>query len=100
MEKIDDLSQLKVKGVVMGPLHTVQKDQLATLKFMDINPEVGTNEDFKSLVDKAQRKGEYIWVRLMLVSSYFPFISPSNKKCSYVQLNSNCIPLFLLQAFL
>nr|XP_023677428.1 4F2 cell-surface antigen heavy chain-like [Paramormyrops kingsleyae] len=82
VEKIDDLSQLKVKGVVMGPLHTVQKDQPNTLNFMAINPEVGTNGEFESLVDKAHKKG------LSVVLDLTPNYKGSNLWFDKIQVSS------------
>uniref|UniRef100_A0A8C9T9N2 Solute carrier family 3 member 2 n=1 Tax=Scleropages formosus TaxID=113540 RepID=A0A8C9T9N2_SCLFO len=52
VEKIESLNQLKVKGLVVGPLHTVQKDVPTMLDFTKFNPDVGTKEDFENLLDK------------------------------------------------
>uniref|UniRef100_A0A8C9TMY3 Solute carrier family 3 member 2 n=1 Tax=Scleropages formosus TaxID=113540 RepID=A0A8C9TMY3_SCLFO len=57
VEKIESLNQLKVKGLVVGPLHTVQKDVPTMLDFTKFNPDVGTKEDFENLLDKAHKKG-------------------------------------------
>lgn len=56
-EKLDKINKLKVKGLLLGPLHTVQADQPNTLKLEEIHPSQGTKEALISLVEKAQRKG-------------------------------------------
>ncbi|KAG5851946.1 hypothetical protein ANANG_G00057230 [Anguilla anguilla] len=56
-EKLDSLSQLKVKGLVLGPLHTVQADQPETLDFKSLAPEMGTEQQFENFVGKAHKKG-------------------------------------------
>ncbi|XP_051564720.1 4F2 cell-surface antigen heavy chain-like [Myxocyprinus asiaticus] len=56
-EKLDYLNQMKVKGLVLGPIHTVQADKLSTLELTSINPEFGSDSDLKTLLDRAHRKG-------------------------------------------
>ncbi|KAJ8338064.1 hypothetical protein SKAU_G00370300 [Synaphobranchus kaupii] len=56
-EKLDSLSQLKVKGLVVGPLHNVQLDMPETLDFVSLAPEMGTEEQFESFLGKAHKKG-------------------------------------------
>ncbi|XP_051757258.1 4F2 cell-surface antigen heavy chain-like [Ctenopharyngodon idella] len=56
-EKLDYLSQMKVKGLVLGPIHTVQADQSSTLELTSINPEFGPESQLTSLLDRAHRKG-------------------------------------------
>lgn len=55
--KLDSLSQLKVKGLVLGPLHTVQEDKPTTLKLTEIDPTQGKKDDLVTLLDKAHKKG-------------------------------------------
>lgn len=55
--KLDNINQLKVKGLVLGPLHTVQADQPHTLNLEEINLIHGTKEDLVIVIEKAQRKG-------------------------------------------
>ena len=55
---MDALSQLKVKGVVVGPLHVAPPDQAVSLRFEEISPEVGNLEQFKGFVQAAHKKGE------------------------------------------
>lgn len=56
-EKLDNLNQLKVKGLILGPVHTVQVDHLSTLDLKTINPKFGKEEDLNSLLEKAHKKG-------------------------------------------
>ncbi|XP_053715781.1 solute carrier family 3 member 2a [Synchiropus splendidus] len=55
--KLDSLNQLKVKGLVLGPFHTVQKDQPHTLDLKTIDPTEGTQENLMAVVQKAHKKG-------------------------------------------
>lgn len=56
--KLDSLNQLKVKGLILGPVHTVQADQISTLNLKEIDPEVGSEKDLDSLLERAHKKGE------------------------------------------
>lgn len=55
--KLDNINQLKVKGLVLGPLHTVQADQPNTLDLQDLDPLQGTKEELLGVLEKAHRKG-------------------------------------------
>lgn len=48
---------MKVKGLVLGPMHTVQADQSITLNMKEINPTQGTKEELLSVLAKAHKKG-------------------------------------------
>ncbi|XP_056608395.1 4F2 cell-surface antigen heavy chain-like [Triplophysa dalaica] len=63
-EKLDYLNQMKVKGIILGPIHTVQADQTSTLELTSINPEFGTESDLQTLLDRAHRKGMSIVLNL------------------------------------
>ncbi|KAM9500250.1 amino acid transporter heavy chain SLC3A2-like [Clarias gariepinus] len=54
--KLDSLNQLKVKGLILGPIHNVQADQLSTLQLDDIDPTVGEQKDLESLLERAHKK--------------------------------------------
>ncbi|XP_007248112.2 4F2 cell-surface antigen heavy chain [Astyanax mexicanus] len=56
-EKLDNLNQLKVKGLIIGPIHRVQADHPKTLNFTTIEPVVGSENDLNSLLEKAHKKG-------------------------------------------
>ncbi|XP_064209026.1 amino acid transporter heavy chain SLC3A2-like isoform X1 [Anguilla rostrata] len=67
-EKMESLSQLKVKGLVLGPIHVSNMDQSDSLSFTEIAPGVGTLEEFKFLIKTAQKKN--IAVVLDLTPNY------------------------------
>lgn len=69
-DNLDDLNQLKVKALILGPFHTVQTDQASTLNFQAIDPTKGQESDLTALLEKAHKKG---------MSSYM-FIT-MNHKC-------------------
>uniref|UniRef100_A0A7N6BBF9 Glycosyl hydrolase family 13 catalytic domain-containing protein n=1 Tax=Anabas testudineus TaxID=64144 RepID=A0A7N6BBF9_ANATE len=66
--KLDDISQLKVKGLVLGPLHTVQPDKPVTMDLQKIDPAQGTLEQLTAVLKKANNKG--ISVVLDLTPNY------------------------------
>ncbi|XP_058481940.1 solute carrier family 3 member 2a [Solea solea] len=55
--KLDVINQLKVKGLVLGPLHTVQSDNPATLELTTINPSQGKETELVAVMEKAHKKG-------------------------------------------
>lgn len=59
-EKLDYLIHMKVKGLVLGPIHKVQADQPNSLNLISIKSEVGTENELKSLLDQAHQKGDVI----------------------------------------
>lgn len=67
-ERLDQLNQLKVKGLILGPLHTVQANQLPTLDLKSVNPSFGSMKDLDSLVERAHKKG--ISIALDLTPNY------------------------------
>ncbi|KAG7484040.1 hypothetical protein MATL_G00044790 [Megalops atlanticus] len=67
-EKIDSLNQLKVKGLILGPIHVTTADQWQSLNFAEIASEAGNLEQFKSLLRAAHKKG--ISVVLDLTPNY------------------------------
>uniref|UniRef100_A0A3B4VEJ9 Zgc:158423 n=1 Tax=Seriola dumerili TaxID=41447 RepID=A0A3B4VEJ9_SERDU len=66
--KLDDMNQLKVKGLVLGPLHTVQTDKPETLDLNVINPTQGNEKELVTVLEKAHKKG--ISVVLDLTPNY------------------------------
>ncbi|XP_070710776.1 amino acid transporter heavy chain SLC3A2-like [Pempheris klunzingeri] len=78
-EKLDAINQLKVKGLVLGPLHTVQADQPSTLNLEEIDPTQGREAELVAVLEKAHKKG--ISVVLDLTPNYpgaAPWFSPSD----------------------
>ncbi|XP_024144275.1 solute carrier family 3 member 2a [Oryzias melastigma] len=67
-EKLDDMTQLKVKGLVLGPFHRVQKDKPATLNLELIDPSFGSLDKLKEVLERAHKKG--ISVVLDLTPNY------------------------------
>nr|XP_019951353.1 PREDICTED: 4F2 cell-surface antigen heavy chain [Paralichthys olivaceus] len=66
--KLDAMNQLKVKGLVLGPLHSVQADQPNTLDFKAVHPDQGTEKELVAVLEKANKKG--ISVVLDLTPNY------------------------------
>ncbi|XP_039992987.1 4F2 cell-surface antigen heavy chain-like [Xiphias gladius] len=67
-QKVGSLSQLKVKGLVVGPIHVAPPDEAMGLRFEEISPEAGNLEQFKGFVQAAHKKG--ISVVLDLTPNY------------------------------
>ncbi|XP_039515831.1 4F2 cell-surface antigen heavy chain [Pimephales promelas] len=63
-EKLDYLSQMKVKGLVLGPIHTVRADQPDTLNLTSIKSEVGSENELESLLKQAHKRGISIVLNL------------------------------------
>uniref|UniRef100_A0A8C7KVD4 Solute carrier family 3 member 2b n=1 Tax=Oncorhynchus kisutch TaxID=8019 RepID=A0A8C7KVD4_ONCKI len=55
-EKLDSLSQLKVKGLVVGPIHDAPADDPVSLNFEEISSDAGNLEQFKGLIIAAHKK--------------------------------------------
>lgn len=66
--KLDNMNQLKVKGLIIGPIHTVQRDRPTTLNLKVIDPSHGTEKALLSLLEKAHKKS--ISVVLDLTPNY------------------------------
>ncbi|XP_055149735.1 amino acid transporter heavy chain SLC3A2 isoform X2 [Symphalangus syndactylus] len=66
--RLDYLSSLKVKGLVLGPIHKNQKDDVAQTDLLQIDPDFGSKEDFDSLLQSAKKKS--IRVVLDLTPNY------------------------------
>ncbi|KAJ7996776.1 hypothetical protein DPEC_G00240530 [Dallia pectoralis] len=56
-EKMDRLGQLKVKGLVIGPIHVAPADKPDDLKFVEISSDAGTLKQFQDLITAAHKKG-------------------------------------------
>ncbi|KAM4018088.1 amino acid transporter heavy chain SLC3A2 [Anomaloglossus baeobatrachus] len=55
-KRLDSLSTLKVKGLVIGPLHINSKDDPSGTMLKEIDQKYGTIEEFKSLLEAARKK--------------------------------------------
>ncbi|KAK5857886.1 hypothetical protein PBY51_011098 [Eleginops maclovinus] len=67
-QRIGSLSKLKVRGLVVGPIHVAPADNAMSLRFEEVSSEAGSLEQFKSLVEAAHKKG--ISVVLDLTPNY------------------------------
>ncbi|XP_074548861.1 solute carrier family 3 member 2b [Halichoeres trimaculatus] len=67
-QRIGSLSELKVKGLVIGPIHVAPADEAINLRFEEVSSENGNLEQFKGLVQAAHKKG--ISVVLDLTPNY------------------------------
>ncbi|XP_015229295.1 solute carrier family 3 member 2a [Cyprinodon tularosa] len=56
VEKLDQLNQIKIKGLVLGPFHTLQADQLSTLNLKEIDPTFGKKEELEAVLERAHKK--------------------------------------------
>ncbi|XP_037373624.1 4F2 cell-surface antigen heavy chain [Talpa occidentalis] len=65
---LDYLSTLKVKGVVLGPIHENQKDDLSATNLERIDPTLGSKEDFDNFLQSSKKKS--IRVILDLTPNY------------------------------
>lgn len=54
--RLDYLSSLKVKGLVLGPIHKTQKDDVHGTNLEEIDPTLGSREDFENLLQSAKKK--------------------------------------------
>ncbi|XP_040266532.1 4F2 cell-surface antigen heavy chain [Bufo bufo] len=66
--RLDFLSTLKVKGLVIGPLHINSRDDPSGTNLKDIDLKYGTIENFKSLLEAARKKS--IQIVLDLTPNY------------------------------
>ncbi|XP_040184905.1 4F2 cell-surface antigen heavy chain-like [Rana temporaria] len=67
-ERLDSLGNLKVKGLVIGPMHTTSADKLSDTKLKEIDQKYGTMEDFTKLLEAARKKS--IQIVLDLTPNY------------------------------
>ncbi|KAG8564283.1 hypothetical protein GDO81_016404 [Engystomops pustulosus] len=66
--RLDSLSTLKVKGLMIGPLHINDKDDPSLTRLKEIEKKYGTLESFKSLLEAARKKS--IQIILDLTPNY------------------------------
>lgn len=57
---LEYLSTLKVKGLVLGPIHKNRKDEVNETDLKQIDPAFGSQEDFKELLQSAKKKSIHI----------------------------------------
>lgn len=56
-QQLEHLVQLKVKGLVLGPLHVAPKDDPLALNFREVSAESGSLDQAKSLIQTAHKRG-------------------------------------------
>lgn len=66
--KVGELDQLKVKGLVIGPIHVSAADTPGELKLDEISPEAGTLVHFEKVIHEAHKRK--IFVVLDLTPNY------------------------------
>ncbi|XP_004683431.2 PREDICTED: 4F2 cell-surface antigen heavy chain [Condylura cristata] len=66
--RLDYLSTLKVKGIVLGPIHENEDDKLSGTNLKKIDPTLGSKEDFDNFLQSSQKKS--IRVVLDLTPNY------------------------------
>lgn len=57
--KMGQMDQLKVKGLIIGPVHVSEVDNSVELKLDTISLEAGTLESLKKIIHEAHRRGEH-----------------------------------------
>lgn len=57
--KMSEMDQLKVKGLIIGPVHVSEVDNSVELKLDTISQEAGTLESLKTVIHEAHRRGEH-----------------------------------------
>ncbi|XP_051823027.1 4F2 cell-surface antigen heavy chain [Antechinus flavipes] len=55
-EHLDYLSSLKVKALILGPIHKNPQNDLAGTNLLQIDPTVGSQEEFTHLLEAAKKK--------------------------------------------
>lgn len=85
-QRIDYLSSLKVKGLVIGPIHVNIPDTLAATDLQEVDPLFGTKETFTKLLEAAKKKS--LKVILDLTPNYrgqMPWFSQETPRSSDLQ---------------
>lgn len=59
-QRLDHLLQLKVKGLVLGPIHVAPKDDPMNLSFQEVSKESGSLDQMKSLLTAAHKKNLFL----------------------------------------
>ncbi|KAG8437930.1 hypothetical protein GDO86_008571 [Hymenochirus boettgeri] len=67
-QQIEKLNTLKVKGLIIGPVHITQVDKPGDTKLTEIDPKYGNLDSFNSLIEAARKKS--IQIILDLTPNY------------------------------
>lgn len=57
-EKVQAMDELKVKGLIIGPIHVSSEDEPEELKLTEISKEAGNLIQFRELIKAAHKRGE------------------------------------------
>ncbi|XP_051960157.1 4F2 cell-surface antigen heavy chain-like [Xyrauchen texanus] len=90
--KIEKMDELKIKGLIIGPVHVSTADEHRDLSLNDISSETGTLEEFKNVIQAAHKRG--IYVVLDLTPNYKgsePWFINEAVNTTVVQLKSSLI---------
>ncbi|XP_066501899.1 solute carrier family 3 member 2b [Hoplias malabaricus] len=56
-KKIEDVVKLKVKGLIIGPIHVSNADKHEDLNLKEISSDIGNLDDFKNVISAVHKKG-------------------------------------------
>uniref|UniRef100_A0A8C4ZIG0 Glycosyl hydrolase family 13 catalytic domain-containing protein n=1 Tax=Gadus morhua TaxID=8049 RepID=A0A8C4ZIG0_GADMO len=59
-QKVSQLAKLKLKGLVLGPVHVAPEDQPQRLDFHNISPDVGNLRQFRDLLQAVHKKNMFL----------------------------------------
>lgn len=59
-QQLGYLSELKVKGLVLGPIHVAPKDDPLSLGFEEVSAESGSLDQMKNLLQRAHKRGLFV----------------------------------------
>ena len=96
-QKVNQLAKLKLKGVVLGPVHVAPEDQPQRLDFHNISPDVGNLQQFRDLLQAVHKlpwvyalnKWEHFYIgeiNLHLYKRSKCFARIEKNKCIYSKL--------------
>lgn len=83
-QSLEHLIDLKVKGLVVGPVHVSPKDEPVNLSFEEVSAESGSLDQMKNLLQSAHKKG------LMVVLDLTPNYLGANVWFSNSSISSIC----------
>ncbi|CAL8298489.1 unnamed protein product [Arctogadus glacialis] len=59
-QKVSQLAKLKLKGLVLGPVHVAPEDQPQRLDFHNISPDIGNLRQFRDLLQAVHKKNMFL----------------------------------------
>lgn len=64
--KVGALGQLKVKGLIVGPIHVSTADQSEDLNLIELTPSAGSLSDLEALIKAAHKKSAWVFFCFVL----------------------------------